>query len=118
MTKKDLKDLVTVLVDRDNDDALSSLISDLIKMVHETALTAVEDTIIRSGFQVLKDWIDLATDIVHDNKDYIYDTSTLHKYKDCCARLHAQLIQAIKMIESNNDYIRERGEYREQYYDK
>lgn len=118
MTEKDLKDLVTVLVDRDDDDALSGLISDLIKIVHESALTIVEDTIIQSGFQVLKDWIDLATDIVHDNRAYAYDTSTLHKYKDCCARLHSQLIQAIKMIESNNDYIARRIEYHEQYYDK
>lgn len=118
MTENDLKALVTVLADRDDEGALSDLISCLIKIAHEPALTIVDDTIIQAGFQVLKDRIDLATDIVHDSKDCIYDTATLHKYKDYCARLHSQLIQAIKMIESNNDYITRRVEYREQYYDK
>lgn len=129
LTKKDLNEnleetledsrfLITFLALTGKDTVLSSLIEEHIYTAHEPMLTDVEDTIIRAGFQVLEDWINLATAVAHDTKDNIYDTSTLHKYKDCCARLHSQLIQAIKMIESNNDYITRRTEYCKQYYNK
>lgn len=129
LTKKDLNEnleetledsrfLITFLALTGKDTVLSSLIEEHIYTAHAAMLPDVDDTIIQAGLAVLENKINLIEYIAHNSKDCIQDTSTLHKYKDCCARLHSQLIQAIEIIENSNDYITKHAKYCEQYHNK